>query len=108
MIIEPAPPNRLAEVRRLTEALIDHVLEAQVLGRPVPQDQSEALVKAAFFLRECNLPWWPMLAQALHGLGRDDDGAALRTDAEDEALERIDQQGLTRFLTDLWREKGQP
>ena len=108
MIIEPASPNRLAEVRRLTEALIDHVLEAQVLGRPVPQEQSEALIKAAFFLRECNLPWWPMLAQALHGLGRDTDEEVLEAHAEDGALEDIDQQGLTRFLAELWRQNGQP
>ncbi|TXN76102.1 hypothetical protein FV228_01710 [Methylobacterium sp. WL18] len=108
MTIEPAPPNRLAEVRRLTEALIDHVLEAQVLGRPVPQEQSEALIKAAFFLRECNLPWWPMLAQALHGLGRGTDEGVLEAHAEDGALEDIDQQGLTRFLAELWRQKGQP
>jgi hypothetical protein len=98
----------MSEVRRLTEALIDHVLEAQVLGRPVPQQQSEALIKAAFFLRECNLPWWPMLAQALHGLGRDTGEGVLEAHAEDGALEDIDQQGLTRFLAELWRQKGQP
>ena len=84
------------------------MLEAQVLGRPVPQEQSEALIKAAFFLRECNLPWWPMLAQALHGLGRDSDEVVLEAHAEDGALEDIDQQGLTRFLAELWRQKGQP
>ncbi|MHC2109069.1 hypothetical protein [Methylobacterium sp. CM6246] len=108
MTVEPSSHKRLSEVRRLTEALIDQVLEAQILGRPVPEAQGTALIKAAFFLRECNLPWWPMLAQALHGLGRGTDEAVLEAQAEDGALKDIDQQGLTRFLAELWREKGQP
>lgn len=100
------PPDRLAEVRRLTAALIDQVLEAQLVGQPVPQEQSTALIKAAFFLRACNVPWWPMLAQALHGLGRDVEEAAPEPDAGDEPLQDIDQQGLTSFLSQLWSEKG--
>ncbi|MCJ2122826.1 hypothetical protein [Methylobacterium sp. J-077] len=108
MTVEPPPRERLPEVRRLTEALIDQVLEAQIVGRPVPREQGEALIKAAFFLRDCNLPSWPMLAQALHGLGQDDDETSLTAPAEDEALEDIDLRGLTRFLAELWREKGQP
>jgi hypothetical protein len=93
-----ASPKRLSEVRRLTEALIDQVLEAQILGRPVPESQSTALIKAAFFLRECNLPWWPMLAQALHGLGRDTDEAAFDEAAKAEALKDTDLEGLSRFF----------
>lgn len=90
-------PERLAEVRRLTEALIDQVLEAQIVGRPVPEEQSTALIKAAFFLRDCNLPWWPMLTQALHGLGRDIDQVADGT-AKAEALQDADLEGLSRFF----------
>lgn len=108
MTVEPPPCERLSEVRRLTEALIDQVLEAQIVGRPVPREQGEALIKAAFFLRDCNLPAWPMLAQALYGLGRDADETSLKAPVEDEALEDIDRRGLTRFLAELWREKGQP
>ena len=102
-----ASPERLSEVRRLTEALIDQVLEARIVGRPVPQEQSTALIKAAFFLRDCNLPWWPMLAQALHGLGREADEALPENPADDATLDDIDPQGLTRFLTAFWKEKGQ-
>ncbi|GJE53418.1 hypothetical protein GOFOIKOB_6497 [Methylobacterium tardum] len=98
-------PERLTEVRRLTEALIDQVLEAQIAGRPVPEEQSTALIKAAFFLRDCNLPWWPMLAQALHGLGRDTDQVADNT-AEAEALQDADLEGLARFFAGF-RKKDQ-
>jgi hypothetical protein len=98
-------PERLTEVRRLTEALIDQVLEAQIAGRPVPEEQSTALIKAAFFLRDCNLPWWPMLAQALHGLGRDTDQAADDT-AKAEALQDADLEGLSRFFAGF-RKKDQ-
>lgn len=108
MTVEARSRDRLSKVRHLTEALIDQVLEAQILGRPVPREQSEALIKAAFFLRECNLPWWPMLAQALHGLGRDTDEGVREAHAEDGALEDIDQHGLTRFLAELWRQNGHP
>ena len=94
----PASPERLSEVRRLTEALIDQVLEAQIVGRPVPEEQSTALVKAAFFLRDANLPWWPMLAQALHGLGRDTDEYASEDAAKAEALQDADLEGLSRFF----------
>ncbi|MCJ2087285.1 hypothetical protein MKK88_15015 [Methylobacterium sp. E-005] len=107
MTVQATSPKRLSEVRRLTEALIDQVLEAQIVGRPVPQDQSEALIKAAFFLRECNLPWWPMLAQALHGLGRQADDTLPEPPAVDATLDDIDPQGLTRFLAAFWKEKGQ-
>lgn len=98
MTVEPSSPARLSEVRRLTEALIDQVLEAQIVGRPVPLEQSAALIKAAFFLRECNLPWWPMLAQALHGLGHGIDEAATDETAKAEALKDTDLEGLSRFF----------
>ena len=107
MIAEPNFPERLSEVRRLTDALIDQMLEAQILWRPVPQKQSEALIKAAVFLRDCNLPWWPMLAQALHGLDRKADMALPDAPADDAMLDNIDSQGLTRFLTAFWKEKAQ-
>ena len=93
-----ASPKRLSEVRRLTEALVDQVLEAQILGRPVPDDQSTALIKAVFFLRDCNLPWWPMLAQALHGLGRDIDETAPDDTIKAQALQDTNLEGLSRFL----------
>lgn len=98
MTSEAVSPKRLSEVRRLTEALIDHVLEAQIAGRPVPHEQSEALAKTAFFLRECNLPWWPMLAQALHGLGRDTDEPASEDPGKAETLKDTDLEGLSRFF----------
>lgn len=106
MSTEVAFPERLSEVRRLTEALIDQVLEAQILGRPVPEDQSTALIKAAFFLRDCNLPWWPMLAQALHGLGRDIDETAPDNTAKAQALQGTDLEGLSRFFKGFRKDKA--
>ncbi|MCJ2098049.1 hypothetical protein [Methylobacterium sp. E-046] len=99
-------PGRLSEVHRLTEALIDHVLEAQIVGRPVPHEQSEALIKAAFFLRECKLPWWPMLAQALHGLGRDTDETVPKEATKAEALKDTDLEGLSRFFAGFQKGEG--
>lgn len=98
--------ERLSEVRRLTEALVDHVLEAQILSRPVPLGQSEALIKAAFFLRDYNLPWWPMLAQALHGLGRDTDEVASEKATKAEALKDTDLEGLSRFFAGFQKGDG--
>jgi hypothetical protein len=99
-------PERLSEVHRLTEALIDHVLEAQIVGRPVPHEQSEALIKAAFFLRDYKLPWWPMLAQALHGLGRDTDEAASEEATKAEALKDTNLEGLSRFFAGFQKGDG--
>ena len=99
-------PERLSEVHRLTEALVDQVLEAQIVGRPVPQEQNTALIKAAFFLRDCNLPWWPMLAQALHGLGRDTEEVADEEAAKAEALKDADLEGLSRFFADFQKGGG--
>ena len=76
MSTSAASPEHMSEIRRLTEALIDQVLEAQIVDRPVPHEQSEALIKAASFLRDCDVPWWPALTQALHDLGRGADEAA--------------------------------
>ncbi|GJE14624.1 hypothetical protein [Methylobacterium longum] len=88
------------------EAVVDQVLEAQIIGRPVPQEQSEALVKAALFLRECNLPWWPMLTQALHGLGRDTDEVASEEATKAEALKDTDLEGLSRFFAGFQKGDG--
>lgn len=101
-----ASPERLSEVRRLTEALIDHVLEAQIVGRPVPQEQSEALIKAALFLRDHNLPWWPTLAQALDGLGSDTDELTSEDTAKAEALQDADLEGLSRFFAGFRKDKA--
>lgn len=98
MTAEPASPERLYEVRRLTEALIDQVLEAQIVGRPVPHEQSEALIKAASFLRECNLSWWPALTQALHDLGHAANETVPEGPAKTEALKDTDLGGLSRFF----------
>lgn len=93
-----ASPERLSEVRRLTEALVDRLLEAQIAGRPVPQEQSEALMKAALYLRECNLPWWPTLTQALHELSRETDEAASDEAVMAETFKDTDLEGLSQFF----------
>jgi hypothetical protein len=101
-----ASPKRLSQVRHLTEALIDQVLEAQILGRPVLQEQREALIKAALFLGECNLPRWPMLTQVLHGLSPDTDEAAPHDATKAEVSHDVDLKGLSRLFATFGKDKA--
>ena len=68
-VVEGATPDRLAEVLRLTTALCDQVLDAQIMVRPVPDEQIRALVNAARLLREHDAEWPPLLTQVLHEIG---------------------------------------
>jgi hypothetical protein len=45
-------PERLSELSRLAALLADHVLDAQIVNRPVPDGHIRALHEAALLLRE--------------------------------------------------------
>ncbi|MDP4024005.1 hypothetical protein Q8W71_15345 [Methylobacterium sp. NEAU 140] len=94
----------LSEVLRLVGVLSEQVLDAQITGRPVPEAQSRALAKAAGLLREHDVPWPPLLAQALHELGL----AAEGEPAEPGAEARPVIQGLTRLLGAFRRDRASP
>jgi hypothetical protein len=107
---EPATPEQLAEVLRLCTALADRALDAKIMGRPVPEEQAVALLKAARFLQDHGVEWPPLLTQVLHELAgrRDERSSAPPPDAETEAPNGINAEGLTRFFAALWKEKKQP
>lgn len=70
MTEEPASSAGLSEVLRLTGALADQVLDAQIMQRAVPDEQIRALANAALLLEEHAIPLPPMLMQVLHDLGK--------------------------------------
>ncbi|MGH1575153.1 hypothetical protein ACRAWG_36540 [Methylobacterium sp. P31] len=106
MNVMPASPERVSEVLRLCTLLADRALDARIMGRPVPSDQTAALAKAARFLQDHGVEWPPLLTQVLHELA--DNSEQQGPDSEVEALNGIDAQGLTHFFAALWREKRQP
>lgn len=105
---DPAP-NRLDEVQRLTSALADQVLDAQITGRSVSGQQAVALAQAANLLHDHGVEWPPMLEQALHGLAKGADHSSVhaekRTVADDEPNSVI--AGLERFMGAFRRERRQ-
>lgn len=96
MTDEPAFGGRLSEVLRLCTILADRVLDAQIMGRPVPPDQVIALAKAARLLQVHGVDWPPLLTQMLHELAAKIDEA--EPVPEVEPSEHVDLQGLTRFF----------
>lgn len=58
---QPTSTDRLAEVKQLTAALTDQILDAQIMNRPIFEDQVQALAKAARLLHDNDIPWLPML-----------------------------------------------
>jgi len=70
-----APNAKLAEVQRLATALAARVRYAQLVGRPVYEEQITALVGAARLLDAENAPWPPMVEEVLTELAKSLDGA---------------------------------
>ena len=68
------PSMKLAEVQRLATALAARVRYAQLVGRPVYQEQITALVGAARLLDAENAPWPPMVEEVLTELAKSLDG----------------------------------
>ena len=65
------PADRLSKCADLTNALAEAIVHAQIMGRPVPEDQASTLIVAANFLREHRHPWPPMLGLALQRLAQE-------------------------------------
>ena len=109
MTAEPASPARLSEVLRLATALADRALDAQIMGRPVPPEQTIALAKAANLLQDNGVDWPPLLTQVLHELAPDigEDDHSDKDSAEDNAVGSPAIQGLSRLLSVFRREKEQ-
>ena len=70
--------DRIPEVLRLTSVLAEQVLDAQIMRRPVPDEQIRALANAALLLEEHGVTLPPLLMQVLHEVGADgaSDGAS--------------------------------
>ncbi|MDP4005992.1 hypothetical protein [Methylobacterium sp. NEAU K] len=65
-----APNARLAEVQRLATALAARVRYAQLVRRPIYEDQISALVRAARLMDEEKVPWPPMVEEVLMELAK--------------------------------------
>ena len=70
-----APNAKIAEVQRLATALAARVRYAQLVGRPVFEEQIAALVNAARLMDEEHAPWPPMVEEVLTELARSLEGA---------------------------------
>jgi hypothetical protein len=108
MTVMPASPEHLSEVLRLCTLLADRALDARIMGRPVPTDQTAALAKAARLLRDHGVEWPPLLTQVLHELADTADQPASEPQPEIELPKGIGAQGLIRFFPALLREKRLP
>lgn len=87
---------KLGEVARLATLMADRILEAQIMDRPIPQEQFTAFVDAAHLLQEQGVPWPPLVEQILNDAGKP--GATDPQPKGDGAL-----AGLTRFLSGFRR-----
>ena len=77
--------DRIPEVLRLTSVLAEQVLDAQIMRRPVPDEQIRALANAALLLEEHGVTLPPLLMQVLHEVGADgasEDAGSRDGDAE--------------------------
>ncbi|TXN20993.1 hypothetical protein FV217_15980 [Methylobacterium sp. WL9] len=101
-----APSDRMAEVERLTAALTDQILDAQIMNRPISEDQAHALAKGARLLHDNGMPWPPVLAQVLQTLMDGRSEAEPEPEISTEATNASAPKGLSRFLGAFRREKG--
>jgi hypothetical protein len=95
MTVQPPSPERLSEVLRLCTVLADRALDAKIMGREMPADQTVALAKAARLLQDHGVEWPPLLTQVLHELAE----RLGEPDPEPGPPAGIDLQNLTRFFT---------
>lgn len=56
---------KLDEILQLSTMLAEQVLESRVTGRQFSDGQLTALVKAAWFLHESEVPWPPVVQEAI-------------------------------------------
>jgi hypothetical protein len=76
---------RIAEVQRLATALAARVRYAQLVQRPVYEEQINALVGAARLLDEEKVPWPPMVEEVLMELAKSLDGSEAPDPAGEDA-----------------------
>ncbi|WP_110352234.1 hypothetical protein [Methylobacterium sp. B4] len=88
--------EKLGEVARLATLMADRILEAQIMDRPIPQEQFTAFVDAAHLLQERGVPWPPLVEQILN-----DAGKPRVTDPQPESDRAL--AGLTRFFSSFRR-----
>ncbi|GJE57838.1 hypothetical protein EKPJFOCH_4360 [Methylobacterium thuringiense] len=94
--------DRCAEVERLTAALTDQILDAQIMNRPISEDQVQALAKAARLLHDNDIPWPPMLTQVLDELVQDGTEPEPEQEPSIDPIDDSALKGLSRFL-DVFR-----
>jgi hypothetical protein len=56
----------LSEVSRMATLLASEVLDAQIMGRPIPDGQIRALLEASLLLKEYGVDLPPLLNQIMH------------------------------------------
>ncbi len=61
------PADRLPELSRLAALLARNVLDAQIAGQPVPEQQIRSLLDAALLLEEYGVELPSLLGQIMHG-----------------------------------------
>ena len=105
---ETLPDSRLERVLRLTTQLADRVLDAQIMKRPVPEDQARALASAARLLHDHGVESPPLLTQVLHELAQEVGQGEPSRCEEIEAETNPKVAQLKRFLGVFRREKDQP
>ncbi|AWI90539.1 hypothetical protein C0214_21310 [Methylobacterium sp. DM1] len=95
---------KLGEVARLATLMADRILEAQIAARPIPQEQLNALVNAAWLLQDHDVPWPPLVEEVLHEAGRRMNRAEAAPEAADpEPEDHGALVGLTRFFSGFRR-----
>lgn len=98
-----APAEGLAKVHRLATELAARMRYAQIVERPLPPDQVNALVQAARLLQERGEPWPQLVGEVLKQVADD-----LAEEAEPKAPEESESSrivaGLNRFLGAFRRE----
>jgi hypothetical protein len=67
---DDARSPKVDEVLRLSETLAEQMMGAQVLGRTIPTQQLTALVGAARFLQDHNVPWPPLVDEVVQEIGK--------------------------------------
>ncbi len=72
-------PAGLSEVSRLATLLADQALDAQIMSRPIPDDQVQALLDAAVLLDEYGQEIPPLLGQIVHEIGSSAPERAVRS-----------------------------
>ncbi|ACK81014.1 hypothetical protein [Methylorubrum extorquens] len=99
-----AQSDKLGEVARLASLMADRILEAQIMERPIPQEQLNALVNAAWLLQDHDVPWPPLVEEVLQEAGRRMNQGETAPEAADPKPEDDGAPGgLTRFFSGFRR-----